>query len=91
MLKEELETIIRFDRLNGKSLIWTSDPKMMRKFDKLYPKVDETVRGGEITSRTYETDKKHISFRIDPSYKDGSAKKKNMSPTQLANLKSAKK
>ncbi len=61
---EEQETVVQFDQGSQTATIYTASPVMLNKFDKLkYPVINETFFEGHLTSRTYEVDKKQISFR----------------------------
>ena len=67
----EQETTINFQRDGEKAIIWTSDNTLITKLDKLcrasgkYKLIEESKAQGVIVSKTYETDKKLISFRTD--------------------------
>lgn len=66
----EQETVISFGRLDEKARVYTSDRTVMTKLDKKaedpsspWTLVDVGKANGEVVSKTYEADKKLISFR----------------------------
>lgn len=67
LTNEERETIILFDKSCNVCKIYTADRTVVNKLDKLYQCVKIEKIDGE-TAKTYQTDKKYISFRKDASF-----------------------
>lgn len=64
---EETETIIRWDRANDKASVYTCDPVVVRKLDRhpeIYKVTQTETMKGELLSKTYECEKRFISFRM---------------------------
>ena len=66
----EQETIIRWCRDEERAIVYTSDPAMMTKFDKLIETSEDWVpvsatgrKDGTTVSKTYTCPKKFVSFR----------------------------
>ena len=66
----EQETIIRWRRDEERATVYTSDPTMMTKFDKLIetsedwaPESATRCKDGTTASKTYTCPKKFVSFR----------------------------
>lgn len=72
MTASEQDTVIQFSRDSETATIWTSDRTVMTKLDKMVKdgknklwrlKEENYLQDGELASKTYETNKRLISFR----------------------------
>ncbi len=63
--KEEKETIINFNEENDTATVYSCDQKVWNKCEKNGYKLIDTCldSDGNVISKSYETDKKQISFR----------------------------
>ena len=67
--KWEQETVVCFNREERKAVIYTCDPVIMRRMDRLveqypdhYTQEREETFSGDVISRTYNVDKRYIRF-----------------------------
>ena len=65
MTREEMETVIRFDRACGDMVIYTADKAVMNRLSKLpaYTKTGEGKQGGQVVSMTFKASKKLLTLR----------------------------
>lgn len=60
---DEQETVIQFDRNGTVCHVYTTDPTMMTKLDKVHKRVKQDYVNGKPIAAYYEFDKKFITFR----------------------------
>ena len=65
MMKEEQETVIKWDKSTNLLHIYTADPALMRRLDGLqsYTKTKEHRQGGKVIAAEYEAEKKLLTLR----------------------------
>lgn len=65
MRLEEQETVINYGRTDDYLTLWTSDPTVMTKLDKLeaWELVKTETSGGQIYAKEYKAPKRLLSFR----------------------------
>ena len=91
VLLEEQETIVQFDRTSNLMTIWTSETTTMNRLDKIYPSVKTDVADGKVYAKTYQVDKRLLSFRKDPAIKPDYTPKRNISKENLEKLLAGRK
>ena len=98
MMTSEQDTVIQFSRDGETATVWTSDRTVMTKLDKLVKdgknklwrlKEESRLQDGELASKTYETNKRLISFRANVGKRDLTDEEKRLVAERL--LKSRKK
>ena len=87
----EKETIILFDKSCNTCKIYTADRTVANRLDKLYQCIRTEKIDGE-TAKTYQTDKKYISFRKDASFVPAAIakQKRKMTPEHLDKLQAGR-
>ena len=66
---EDQETVVQYDRTSKKMTIYTTDSTTMTRLDKIYRSVKFDVVDGKVVAKTYEADKRLLSFRKDAGFK----------------------
>lgn len=87
---EDQETVIQLNRTSYNMTIWTSDTTYMTKLDKIYPSVVQYDTDGNIIAKTYEVNKKLLTFRSDPNIKPDYKPKRKITDLNLAKMLNAR-
>ena len=96
MTASELDTVIQFSRDSETATIWTSDRTVMTKLDKLVKdgknklwrlKEESRLLDGELASKTYETDKRLISFRANIKKMEFTDEQKQAAAERMRNIR----
>jgi len=88
---EEQETVIQFDRISKVMTIWTSETTTMNRLDKIYPSVKTDVVEGKVYAKTYQVDKRLLSFRKDPTIKPDYTPKRKISQENIDKMLAGRK
>ena len=81
---DEQETVIQFDRNGTVCHVYTTDPTMMTKLDKVHKRVKQDYVNGKPIAAYYECDKRLLSFRSKVMKKNLSDEEKKKAREQLA-------
>ena len=81
---DEQETVIQFDRNGTVCHVYTTDPTMMTKLDKVHKRVKQDYVNGKPIAAYYEVDKRLLSFRSKVMKKNLSDEEKKKAREQLA-------
>ena len=81
---DEQETVIQFDRNGTVCHVYTTDPTMMTKLDKVHKRVKQDYVNGKPIAAYYEFDKRLLSFRSKVMKKNLSDEEKKKAREQLA-------
>ena len=96
MMTSEQDTVIQFSRDGETATVWTSDRTVMTKLDKLVKdgknklwrlKEESRLLDGELASKTYETDKRLISFRANIKKMEFTNEQKQAAAERMRNLR----
>ena len=96
MTASEQDTVIQFSRDSETATIWTSDRTVMTRLDKLVKdgknklwrlKEENYLQDGELASKTYETNKRLISFRTFIGKRELTDEQKQAAAERMRNLR----
>ena len=94
LTQEEQETIITYDRAGQRMNVYTADPYLMARLDKLpdvYSRMRVQKQGGVIISADYEADKSLITLRNKkPVGRKMSEEEKQVAAERLAKARAQK-
>lgn len=93
---QDQQTVIQFSRDSETATIWTSDRTVMTRLDKFVKdgknsswrlKEESRLLDGELASKTYETNKRLISFRANIGKRELTDEQKQAAAERMRNIR----